>query len=59
MNTTRRHPRTLQEAFGPHVDSRLHPMPEQRPRSARIADIVFATALGVIGAALLVHWLAR
>lgn len=30
-NTTRKHPRTLQEAFGPYTDSRLHSDDEQTP----------------------------
>lgn len=30
MNT-RRYPRTLVEAFGPYTDSRLVPMPDERP----------------------------
>lgn len=29
MNT-RRYPRTMQEAFGPYTDDRLHPMRERR-----------------------------
>jgi hypothetical protein len=29
MNT-RRYPRTMQQAFGPYTDDRLHPMPERR-----------------------------
>lgn len=55
MNT-RRHPRTMQQAFGPYTDHRLHPMPEQR---TRIADVIFATVLGIVGALLAVHFLAR
>lgn len=28
-NSTRRHPRTLQEAFGPYACGPIHPMPER------------------------------
>lgn len=42
MNTTRRHPRTLQEAFGPYTDSHIH-----EPRQPyRTVDLLIA-ALGV------------
>lgn len=59
MNTTRRHPRTMQEAFGPYTDGKLQPLPSRRTTGQRVADVIFATALGVCGAALLVHFLAR
>ncbi len=29
MKTTRRHPRTLQEAFGPYASNDLQPMPDK------------------------------
>lgn len=34
----RRYPRTMQQAFGPYTDNRLHPMPEPK-RSHEAADI--------------------
>jgi len=37
MNT-RRHPRSMQAAFGPYTDNRLHPMRDQEPM--RLADKV-------------------
>lgn len=59
MNTTRRHPRSMAEAFGPYTDNRLQPMPSRQTTGQRIADAIFVTVLGVCGAALLVHFLAR
>lgn len=31
MQTTRRHPRTLEDAFGPYARGPVHPMPEPEP----------------------------
>jgi hypothetical protein len=46
-NTTRKHPRTLQEAFGPYTDHRLHEMEEQTPW--RCSDLALAAiAVGVL-----------
>lgn len=28
METTRKHPRTLEEAFGPHTSKAVYPMPD-------------------------------
>ncbi len=57
MNT-RRHPRTLMEAF-PRDHWRGVVERHRRPLTERVADVIFATALGVCGAALLVHFLSR
>jgi hypothetical protein len=54
---TFRHSRSMQEAFGPYVDSRLEPMPDG-PRN-KTADVLFAVALGLIGALILIHFLSR
>ena len=55
--STRRHPRTMAEAFGPYTDRRLQPMPEQRvPLAERIYGVLLATVIGVCLAAALVHW---
>lgn len=59
MNTTRRHPRTLNEAFGPYTSQHVEPMPSTPSKWERIADRLFAIALGLICAAGLVSWLAR
>ena len=58
MNTTtRRHQRSLAQAFPQdHAEAIEHC---RRPLGERVADVIFATALGVCGAALLVHFLAR
>lgn len=54
MNT-RRFPRTLQEAFGPHTDSRLHPKPltpEERAAQANrelVAATVLCALVGIVG----------
>jgi hypothetical protein len=43
MNT-RRYPRTLQEAFGPYTDDRIHePAPDRRPLS--LAQMIYIPAL--------------
>jgi hypothetical protein len=59
MNT-RRHPRTMVQAFGPYTDHRLHPMPDPRgtPRE-RALGVLLAVFIGIVGALLLVHYLAR
>lgn len=59
MNTTRRHPRTLQQAFGPYTSRELEPVPHKPSRAERIADALFAVALGLICAAGIVFWLVR
>ena len=59
MNTTRRHPRTLNEAFGPYTSQHVEPMPSTPSKWERIADVLFATALGLICAAGIVSWLVR
>lgn len=50
MNT-RRHPRTLVEAFGPYTSNTLHPMPDSRDYSPRwwaaIALIAIATVFAI------------
>lgn len=49
--------RTLAEAFPQdHADPIEHC---RRPIGERVADAIFATVLGVVGAALLVHFLSR
>lgn len=37
-NSTRRYPRTMTEAFGPHTDDLLYPMPE-RPRKHQRGEL--------------------
>lgn len=54
-NTTRRHPRTLQEAFGPYCDSRIHDADARERLAHRVMyGLVVAFALlaaaGVFGA---------
>ncbi len=56
MNTTtRRHPRTLSEAFNDASRAASIEIPRRRINWWRIADVLFATALGVIGAVVLVY----
>ena len=43
--TTRRHPRTLAQAFGPYTDNALHPMPD--PPSTHPSEWV-TVAIGVV-----------
>lgn len=55
MNTTtKRFPRTSQAEPWRGVIEHY-----RRPLAERVADVIFATVLGVCGAALLVHFLAR
>lgn len=37
-NSTRRFPRSMTEAFGPHTDSILYPMPEPPRQGMRIEE---------------------
>lgn len=55
MNTTtKRFPRTSQAEPWRGVITR-----HRRPLAERVADVIFATVLGICGAALLVHFLSR
>jgi len=47
--------RAMYSAFGPHCDHKLHPMPE--PARNGWGGWLLATAIGIIGAALLAAWL--
>ena len=56
MNTTRRHPRTLNEAFGPYTSNSLQPMPD-KGNPWDVSTLAIA-AIGVIALALAaVGWL--
>ena len=55
----RRYPRTMQSAFGPYTDHRLHPMPQRRPPVNRVYCVLLAVALGVSLALLAVHELSK
>lgn len=52
--TTKRFPRTSQREHWRGVITH-----HKRPMHERVADVIFATVLGVVGAALLVHFLSR
>lgn len=53
MNTTtRRFPRTLHEAFPQAYPFAIE---RRRPMSSRVADVLFATAIGVLLAVALVY----
>lgn len=58
MNT-RRHPRTMTEAFGPYTDRRLLPLPTTQSLAHRVYGVLLAVAIGVVLALLLVHHLAK
>ena len=52
-NTTRKHPRTMQEAFGPYTSHALHPLSEglrkeSRARFWQDLALVITTALGLL-----------
>lgn len=54
--TTRRYPRTLQEAF-PHDKQWAYPVEAyRRERWDAVASVLLAVAIGVAGALMLVHW---
>ena len=46
MNTTRRYPRTLEEAFGPYAGRNVHERIEPMHRSDRI--VVWASAVSLV-----------
>ena len=54
-NNTRRHPRTLSEAFGPYTSSELHPMrePEHLPWTA--GDFALVAFVIAVIAAVFMH----
>ena len=59
MNT-RRHPRTVQEAFGPHTSREVQGMPDPRgTRTDRVLSVVLAVVLGALIAAFLLHQFAK
>ena len=47
MNT-RRHPRTLTEAFGPYTSNTLHPMPDPRDYSPRWWTAIALVAIAAV-----------
>jgi hypothetical protein len=48
-NTTRKHPRTLQQAFGPYTDNRIEPSSDEARH--RLCDLVIAIiAVGTLAA---------
>lgn len=51
-----RFPRTLEEAFGPYTRRNFEP--QDFSRTERIAGVLVAVAVGVLGALALVHWAA-
>jgi len=59
MNTTRRHPRTLNEAFGPYCSNEVHPISEPQSRGEKVAGAVLAIVGGIVLAALLFHHLSK
>lgn len=58
-NWTGKTPRDLSSAFGPYTSQQVEPMPSKPSKLERIADRLFAIALGLICAAGLVSWLVR
>lgn len=56
-NTTRRHPRTLNEAFGPYTSQHISERRAPVPLGEASAGAVLAIVGGIAFASLLVHWL--
>lgn len=54
MNTTRRHPRTLNEAFGPYASGPIEEPGERNRRADRIALRASALALAALVALVLI-----
>ena len=57
MNSTRRHPRTLQEAFGPYTSRDVLPMRDQHSTPWTVSDIVIAVLVVGAAAAIFGGWL--
>ena len=57
-NWTGKTPRTAQEAFGTYTSHEVEPMPHKPSKAERIADAMFAIALGIVGCAILITWAA-
>ena len=56
-NTTRQHPRTMQQAWGPYTNSLLYPLPDKRGTPVqRVLGGLLAIAIGIVGAVMLVVW---
>lgn len=53
MNT-RKYPRTMQAAFGPHTSHELHPMPEPMHRHDRIVLWACTVAVAVVSALIII-----
>ena len=57
--TTRRHPRTMQQAWGPYTDRKLYPLPDHSnpsgTRTERVLSVILAIAIGLSIALLLVN----
>lgn len=58
MNTTRRFPRSLSDAF-PSARAGSVQGPYRRPMAERIASVLLAVVIGIAAAALLVHQLSK
>lgn len=50
----RRFPRTMQDAFGPYTDNRLHPMPEPKPKHDAADIALYIVAM--IAVLVIVHF---
>lgn len=58
MSTTRKYPRTLQEAFGPYAHgSQLHTQYDPMPKEDKIVLVVSAIALVTVVAMMIVGWI--
>ena len=58
METTRKHPRTLQEAFGPYAHgSQLHTEYDPMPKEDKFTLVVGALGLIAVVAMVLAGWL--
>ena len=57
-NWTGRTPRNVQAAFGCYTSREVEPMPHKPSKAERIADAMFAIALGIVGCAILITWAA-
>jgi hypothetical protein len=59
MMTTRRHPRTLAEAFGPYTSNQLQPMRQQAPLTERVYIALSTVAAALMAVLLIVHLIAK
>lgn len=57
MNTTRKYPRTLEQAFGPYARGPISEQYDPMPRADKIVTVFGAAVLAGVVVALVMGWL--